>query len=112
MRAISVMMIEGVRQCFPLAKIFLLCSGPAFFAFAKNAFQALIVARSFCLKLIDVGLCVNPPLEALRPVLTELASMSARAAAAELNRRKVATPSGGRWHAATVLRVRDRLQRM
>jgi DNA invertase Pin-like site-specific DNA recombinase len=47
--------------------------------------------------------------EALRPVFTELADMSARATAAELNKRKVETPSGGRWHAATVLRVRDRL---
>jgi hypothetical protein len=37
--------------------------------------------------------------------------MSARAVAAELNKRKVETPSGGQWHAATVLRVRDRLQR-
>jgi DNA invertase Pin-like site-specific DNA recombinase len=49
--------------------------------------------------------------EALRPVLAELAHMSARAAAAELNRRKVETPARGRWHAATVLRVRERLAR-
>jgi DNA invertase Pin-like site-specific DNA recombinase len=49
--------------------------------------------------------------ERLRPVLAELAHMSARAAAEELNKRNVATPAGGRWHAATVLRVRERLHR-
>jgi DNA invertase Pin-like site-specific DNA recombinase len=49
--------------------------------------------------------------EALRPVLSELASMSASAAAAELNRRGVETPAGGRWHSATVRRVRERLAR-
>ena len=48
--------------------------------------------------------------EALRPVLTELAGMSANAIAAELNARNVATPSGGRWHALTVIRVQRRLQ--
>jgi hypothetical protein len=32
-----------------------------------------------------------------------------RAAAEELNCRGVATPAGGKWHAATVLRVRKRL---
>ena len=50
--------------------------------------------------------------EALRPVLAELAGLSARAAAAELNRRKVETPAGGQWHAATVIRVRERLQKV
>jgi DNA invertase Pin-like site-specific DNA recombinase len=49
--------------------------------------------------------------EALRPVLTKLAGMSARAAADELNRRKIETPAGGRWHGLTVQRVRERLQR-
>jgi Recombinase len=43
--------------------------------------------------------------EALRPVLDKLAGMSARAVAAELNKRKIETPSGGRWHALTVFRV-------
>jgi DNA invertase Pin-like site-specific DNA recombinase len=47
--------------------------------------------------------------ESLRPVLAELAHMSARAAAAELNKRGTETPARGRWHAATVLRVRERL---
>jgi DNA invertase Pin-like site-specific DNA recombinase len=47
--------------------------------------------------------------EELRPLFTELASLSARKAAEELNRRNVATPAGGKWHAATVLRVRERL---
>jgi DNA invertase Pin-like site-specific DNA recombinase len=47
--------------------------------------------------------------EALRPVFAELAALSANAAAAELNARKVATPSGSPWSALTVIRVRARL---
>ena len=47
--------------------------------------------------------------EDLRPIFTELAGMSANAIAAELNARNVATPSGGRWHALTVIRVQRRL---
>ena len=47
--------------------------------------------------------------EALRPVLTELSALSAREIAKELNRRKVATPNGGLWYAATVIRVQRRL---
>ena len=47
--------------------------------------------------------------EQLRPIFAGLAGMSARKAAEELNNRGVATPAGGRWHAATVLRVRGRL---
>jgi DNA invertase Pin-like site-specific DNA recombinase len=46
----------------------------------------------------------------LRPIFGELAELSARKAAEELNRRGVATPAGGKWHAVTVLRVRERLQ--
>jgi DNA invertase Pin-like site-specific DNA recombinase len=48
--------------------------------------------------------------EALRPILAELSGLSARAIAAELNAREVATPSGGRWHALTVIRVQRRLE--
>lgn len=48
--------------------------------------------------------------EALRPALAELAGQSARAIAAELNARGVATPSGGKWHAETVIRVQRRLE--
>jgi hypothetical protein len=48
--------------------------------------------------------------EALRPVLAEMAGKSARAIAAELNAREIATPSGGRWHAETVIRVQRRLE--
>jgi DNA invertase Pin-like site-specific DNA recombinase len=48
--------------------------------------------------------------EALRPILGELAGMSARAVAAELNKRKIQTPAGGTWHAVQVIRVRERLQ--
>jgi DNA invertase Pin-like site-specific DNA recombinase len=47
--------------------------------------------------------------EELRPILAELAGKSARAIAAELNARGIATPAGGRWHSVTVLRVQSRL---
>jgi hypothetical protein len=43
------------------------------------------------------------------PVFDELADLPALTVAAELNRKKVATPAGGRWHAQTVIRVRNRL---
>ncbi len=46
----------------------------------------------------------------LRPVLIELANLSARAASIELNNRKIETPAGGRWHPETVSRVRRRLR--
>jgi DNA invertase Pin-like site-specific DNA recombinase len=46
----------------------------------------------------------------LRPILEELADLSARAASIELNNRKIETPAGGRWHPETVSRVRRRLQ--
>jgi DNA invertase Pin-like site-specific DNA recombinase len=48
--------------------------------------------------------------EMLRPILTELADKSARSIAAELNKRKVPTPNGGPWYAATVIRVQRRLE--
>ena len=48
--------------------------------------------------------------EELRPILTELAGQSARAIAAELNRRNVPTPGGGPWHAVQVIRVLRRLE--
>ena len=47
--------------------------------------------------------------EQLRPLFVELAGLSTRKAAEELNRRGIATPEGRKWYAATVLRVRDRL---
>jgi DNA invertase Pin-like site-specific DNA recombinase len=47
--------------------------------------------------------------EALRPILAELSGLSARAIAAELNARGIATPSGGKWHAETIIRVQSRL---
>jgi DNA invertase Pin-like site-specific DNA recombinase len=47
--------------------------------------------------------------EALRPGFAELAALSAKKAAAELNARKVATPTGSLWSALTVIRVRARL---
>ncbi len=46
--------------------------------------------------------------EKLRPIMAELAGLSANAAARELNRRGIATPKGGQWHALTVLRLRKR----
>jgi len=47
--------------------------------------------------------------EALRSVFAELADMTTRAAAAELDRRGVATPTGAPWSAMAVSRVRERL---
>jgi DNA invertase Pin-like site-specific DNA recombinase len=47
--------------------------------------------------------------QALQPILMELADRSANAVAAELNARKVPTPRGASWSAATVLRVQRRL---
>ena len=46
----------------------------------------------------------------LRPMLAELAGLSARAIAAELNARGIATPNGARWHTEAVLRVQRRLE--
>jgi DNA invertase Pin-like site-specific DNA recombinase len=48
--------------------------------------------------------------ERLRPIFAELAGMTARAIAAELNKRKIETPAGGEWHAVQVIRVRQRLE--
>ena len=47
--------------------------------------------------------------QVIAPVLTELAGLSARAAAAELNARHVPTPTGAPWSAKTVIRTRARL---
>lgn len=47
--------------------------------------------------------------ERLRPTMLELWDLSATQAAKVLNHRQVSTPLGGRWHANTVLRVRERL---
>jgi DNA invertase Pin-like site-specific DNA recombinase len=46
---------------------------------------------------------------AIAPVLADLAGLSAHAVAAELNARRVATPTGRPWSAKTVIRARDRL---
>jgi len=45
----------------------------------------------------------------LRPIFTELADRSARATATALNERRIATPTGVKWHAATVIRVQKRI---
>ena len=45
----------------------------------------------------------------LAGVFAELSGLSARKAAEELNARGVPTPSGGKWHATQVIRVRGRL---
>jgi DNA invertase Pin-like site-specific DNA recombinase len=45
----------------------------------------------------------------LRPILKSLVGQSARAIAAELNKRKIATPRGLKWSAMTVIRVQRRL---
>lgn len=46
----------------------------------------------------------------MRPVMAEFVDLSAHATALELNRRKVATPTGKRWHAVTILRLRKRIE--
>jgi DNA invertase Pin-like site-specific DNA recombinase len=48
--------------------------------------------------------------ERVRPVFDELAGLSARGAAQELNRRNILTAAGGQWHAVQVVRVRERLR--
>jgi DNA invertase Pin-like site-specific DNA recombinase len=48
--------------------------------------------------------------EALRPILEELAGMPAKHIANELNARKVPTPKGGTWHAASIIRIQRRLK--
>jgi recombinase len=45
----------------------------------------------------------------MRPILAELAGLSARAAAAKLNSRSVPTPTGAAWSAKTVIRLRERI---
>jgi DNA invertase Pin-like site-specific DNA recombinase len=47
--------------------------------------------------------------ERLRPLFGELAGLSARKAAEELNRRNIPAPAGGKWFAPQVIRIRDRL---
>ena len=47
--------------------------------------------------------------ERLRPVMTELADLSTRAAADALNRRGIKTASGGHWFPMQVYRARHRL---
>ena len=47
--------------------------------------------------------------ERLRPVFAEMAGLSAHQAAAELNKRKIASATGGKWYAQTVIRLRERL---
>lgn len=46
----------------------------------------------------------------LAPIMAELVDLSANQAAAELNRRKVASASGGKWYPATVIRLRERIK--
>ena len=48
--------------------------------------------------------------ELLRPILAELAGMTARAIARELNEREVPLPGGGPWHAMTVIRAQRRMK--
>ena len=45
----------------------------------------------------------------LRPILKSMEGQSARAIAAELNSRKIATPRGLKWSSMTVIRVQRRL---
>ena len=65
-------------------------------------------AAVLCWRYWHAGGCIRRAKE-LRPVLAELAGLSANKAADELNRRGIATPKGARWHALTVVRLRKRL---
>ena len=50
--------------------------------------------------------------QALRPVIEQIradGTTSANAIAIELNRKRIATPTGAKWHAQTVIRVLGRL---
>jgi DNA invertase Pin-like site-specific DNA recombinase len=52
---------------------------------------------------------------ALRPVIEQIradgtTSANAIAIAIELNRKRIATPTGGKWHAQTVIRALGRLE--
>jgi DNA invertase Pin-like site-specific DNA recombinase len=47
--------------------------------------------------------------ERMRPVMQELTGLSAQQAAAELNRRKIGSATGGKWYAQTVINLRRRL---
>jgi hypothetical protein len=46
----------------------------------------------------------------MRPVLTKLSGLSARAAAQELERQGYATTRGGKWSATLIVRTRKRLE--
>jgi hypothetical protein len=89
-------------------------TGAVFFSSAQGAHQrahdaqnAVLSWQSWALMLIP--LCCTEAAaeraEQLRPLFTELAGMSHRKVAAELNARKIPTPAGGQWHAVTVKRV-------
>ena len=47
--------------------------------------------------------------ERMKPMIAELAQLSGHQAAAELNRREIGSATGGKWYAATVIRLRERL---
>ena len=47
--------------------------------------------------------------KSLKPILVELRHLPVETIAAELTKRKVETPRGGRWHGRTVARLLDRL---
>jgi DNA invertase Pin-like site-specific DNA recombinase len=85
---------------------------------AERTRQALAAAKARGKVLGNAGLAranhdaAAERAEALRPVLSELADLSTRAAAAELDKRGIATPSGAKWSAMAVLRVRERLARL
>ena len=58
---------------------------------------------------IELRAEANQRADGLRKVFEGLSGLSARKAAEELNSMKVPTPNGGKWHATTVIRVRERL---
>ena len=47
----------------------------------------------------------------MKPVMEELAALSAHKAAAELNRRGIKSATNGQWSSKTITRLRERLAR-
>jgi DNA invertase Pin-like site-specific DNA recombinase len=82
---------------------------------SKRTKDGLAAAKARGVVLGNAKLAANNQAAAIKravtlgPILAELAGLSAHAAAAELNARKIETPTGAPWSAKTVIRCRNRL---